>query len=324
MTSNNSPENLFVKSSLPETPAGAVQTAGDMLRQAREARGIDLATLSGMLKVSEAKLRALENNDFKHLPEMAFTRGFAKLVCKRLGIDEKPVLDLLPDLHSSKPSDFAVDLTRPALPSAMREGFRRSRRGGLWWWLLGALVLVLLFLFLMPDEWKNTLYSSDVEASSDEQGQSSETTGAPVPAATPMGMTGMTTLNATDPAAQNGPQDLSPDGEVLDAQPMAADGDAAQPAGDVAPEDVAVTPPVPEELSFSVQGGSSSITVKGNDGSVVMTRVLRDGEEAKVPLDKLPLKVNVGNVKVTKVKLRDQAFELMPHTKRNTANFEVN
>ena len=324
MTSNNTPENLLVKSSSSDEPElELTQTAGELLRRAREERGIDLATLAAVLKVSEQKLQALEANDFGKLPEMAFTRGLAKSICKRLEIDEKPILALLPELHSAKPSDFAVDLTKPMQLNTMRENFDRSRRFGVLWLLVGLVIAAALFFYFMPADWKSKLFSggagesesTSLQAPNGDDSATTRTTTLIAPALT---------VPASEPVSAVPETQQTADASTLTERDVS---DEVQGSEDASQEDVLVDPvpaPEPQEIYFIAKGGSSSITIKGNDGKVILTRTLRDGQEASVSLDQLPIKVNVGNVKATTVKLRGQEFDLQPHAKRNTANFEVN
>lgn len=330
MTSNNSPENLFLKSSSSNGPSEPALTAGQMLRRAREERNIDLATLAGILKVSEGKLRALEADDFERLPEIAFTRGLAKSVCKRLDIDEKPILDLLPSLHSSKPSDYAVDLTKPAHPDQMKENFGKSKRTNIWWLLLVVLIIVLLFLFFMPDSWKKSVFPAE---DNPPQNTATQVDDAENPATASLTLASSNTTmvtptlvssSSTVPEEQNDVAmiDLTANGEngLVDV----AEGVIVQAGENTSPTEGPIIPAAPEELYFSVEGGNSTITVKDNEGRTIVTKTLRDGNELTVSLDKLPLKVSVGSVRRTTVKLRGQEFDLQPHSKNNVANFEVN
>ncbi|MEK9953420.1 MAG: helix-turn-helix domain-containing protein, partial [Curvibacter sp.] len=80
-----------------ETPAPAVtSTAGILLRQAREAAGVDLPSLAAALKVSVRKLEALESDRYEQLPDAVFARALASSICRALKIDPAPALSLLP------------------------------------------------------------------------------------------------------------------------------------------------------------------------------------------------------------------------------------
>ena len=73
-----------------------VVTAGTLLRQAREAVGMDVSVLASALKVPVGKLQALEADDFTALPDAVFARALASSVCRALKIDAAPVLQGLP------------------------------------------------------------------------------------------------------------------------------------------------------------------------------------------------------------------------------------
>ncbi|RYG23534.1 MAG: helix-turn-helix domain-containing protein, partial [Burkholderiales bacterium] len=75
----------------------AALTAGQLLRQAREASGLHIAALAVSLKVPVRKLEALEGDRLEELPDAVFARALASSVCRALRIDSRPILALLPE-----------------------------------------------------------------------------------------------------------------------------------------------------------------------------------------------------------------------------------
>ncbi|HET8747917.1 MAG TPA: helix-turn-helix transcriptional regulator, partial [Ramlibacter sp.] len=71
-------------------------SAGTLLRQAREAAGLHVATLAANLKVPVRKLEALEEDRYEELPDAVFARALASSVCRTLKVDPAPVLQRLP------------------------------------------------------------------------------------------------------------------------------------------------------------------------------------------------------------------------------------
>ena len=71
-------------------------TAGVLLRQYREAHGLQLDTLAQALRVAPAKLAALEADRLSDLPDAMFARALTLAVCRQLKMDAAPVLALLP------------------------------------------------------------------------------------------------------------------------------------------------------------------------------------------------------------------------------------
>jgi len=79
----------------PQADAGPT-SAGALLREARQKKGLHIAALAVMLKVPQAKLEALEADRWQDLPDMTFVRALAKTVCRALKLDAEAVLRLLP------------------------------------------------------------------------------------------------------------------------------------------------------------------------------------------------------------------------------------
>jgi cytoskeleton protein RodZ len=77
-------------------------TAGVLLRQCREAQGFKLDVLAQALRVSPAKLEALEADRLDELPDAMFARALTLAVCRQLKVDAAPVLALLPGQDVSR------------------------------------------------------------------------------------------------------------------------------------------------------------------------------------------------------------------------------
>lgn len=104
---------------------------GKRLKEAREARGLELAQIADMLKVRRAVLEALEDCRFDELPEPPLARGYLKRYAQVLGLDPAPLLALYPSGTLQVPEPAPPPSTRAALP--------------LWpGWLWAALLAVLL------------------------------------------------------------------------------------------------------------------------------------------------------------------------------------
>jgi len=84
------------------TPTTPSVTAGELLRQYRETRGLKVEALAQVLRVSPAKLKALEADRLDELPDTVFARALTLAVCRHLGVDASPVLALLPSQDVSR------------------------------------------------------------------------------------------------------------------------------------------------------------------------------------------------------------------------------
>jgi cytoskeleton protein RodZ len=74
---------------------------GRTLREARERLGLSLAEVAGQIKFAPRQIEALEADDYKRLPEMAFVRGFVRSYARILQLDPQSLLALLPQQESA-------------------------------------------------------------------------------------------------------------------------------------------------------------------------------------------------------------------------------
>ena len=90
----------MTEETIPSTTPRA--SAGALLRQYREAQGFKLDVLAQALRVSPAKLEALEADRLDELPDAMFARALTLAVCRQLKVDAAPVLALLPSQDVSR------------------------------------------------------------------------------------------------------------------------------------------------------------------------------------------------------------------------------
>lgn len=130
---------------------GAESTPGAVLRQARQAQGMDIDAMAATLKVPVQKLQALEQDRFDLLLDPAFVRALASSVCRILKLDPAPVLQRMPpiaafNIRSQNRGINTPFRTRDSV-SGSALGLQFSRRAV----LLGlALLLATLVLIFLP------------------------------------------------------------------------------------------------------------------------------------------------------------------------------
>ena len=74
---------------MPDIP---VTEFGARLKQARLARGVSLAQIATVTKISARSLEAVERNDFSRLPGGIFTRSFVRAYACEVGLDPEVTL----------------------------------------------------------------------------------------------------------------------------------------------------------------------------------------------------------------------------------------
>lgn len=299
-------------------------TAGMLLRRAREAAGLHVATLAVSLKVPVRKLEALEEDRYDQLSDAVFIRALASSVCRTLKIDPQPVLERLP--QSAKPR-LVQD----------REGinapFRAPGDGPKPGWVevlmrpttlaVAALLVGALVIALLP-----TVVHKDEGAAA-----------AKVEPVMPVGTPSTVVTATVEPLPVPQPATQAPAAAATQVQPAAA---PPARAASAAPAPVAaVTPPVSTPAPASVSApaepaaalpatgivvfrakGPSWVQVVDAKGNAVLRRLLEPGETAGAS-GALPLSVTVGSVQTTEVLVRGKPFDPTPMARDNVARFEV-
>jgi cytoskeletal protein RodZ len=130
----------------------AVHQLGEVLRAAREAKGVDLRRVERETKIRERYLAALESGDYRDLPGSVYTKGFLRNYGSYLGLDPEYLIDLY-RLEIS-----ATGAERPRAPIPPRPlAAKRSRAfvvtpgaivGAILFVMVGAFIAYLAFEFI--------------------------------------------------------------------------------------------------------------------------------------------------------------------------------
>jgi cytoskeleton protein RodZ len=305
------------------------QSAGALLRQAREAAGLHVATLAATLKVPVRKLEALEEDRYDLLGDAVFLRALASSICRTLKVDPRPVLQRLPQTASPRLVQEGEGINAPfrAPGDGPRPGVldQVSRPVVLTVvvLLLGALVIIFLPLVQRG-------YDRISEATRSEPVM-------PEPVAAANGPSGGAPQESAPAAAVPAP---SPDPVIAVAATSPPPAAAPAPAGNAAAAKangpaVTSTAAAPQAAGSSPVGalgdrgivvfrarGPSWVQVTDASGATVFRRLMEAGETGGAT-GTLPLSVTVGSVASTEVQVRGQPFNLAPVSRDNVARFEI-
>ncbi|WP_291585892.1 helix-turn-helix domain-containing protein [Comamonas sp. UBA7528] len=315
----------------------AQQTAGSLLRQAREAAGMHVSSLADVLKVPVAKLQALEADDWQALPDAVFTRSVALSICKALQVDAAPVMALLP--KSAATQKFTAPgpgINEPFRDKAVRSVHDTPNPGGAWKWLALALLAGAgggVWYFAQKQDLRDAVVASVQERSERAMGtsQSAHTVDvAPpeVPAAEPVA--------AQEPVAPAAAEAAAPAVAAVPAPAAVAEAPTA-PAASAAPAAVAPAAAAPVEpvaaaaatpaaaagqATLRIQARAATwIQVRGG-GKVLEQKTLNAGEFFETQAPK-PLSVVIGRADAAEVQVGGAAFDLGAVARENVARFEV-
>jgi len=123
-----------------ETESADVVTAGQRLREAREAKGMSLEEIAAQTRIPTRHLASLEVGDWDKLPAATYSIGFAKNYASAVGLDRNEIGDQLrSEMGGSRPVFATPEVYEAADPA-------RTMPKGLVFGALGLLVLVVLAL----------------------------------------------------------------------------------------------------------------------------------------------------------------------------------
>jgi len=301
----------------PVAAAAQGQTAGAMLRNAREAAGLHVAALAVAMKVPVAKLDALENDRHELLPDAVFARALAASMCRTLKIDPAPVLARLPQTGKPRLVQDTDGLNAPfrsprdTVAAHWKDQLTRPMTLTVGALLVGALVVLLWPR--PPDEGSSVAGTASTETPGASSGPAAA--GAPEAATSPVAVTAppevMTASVATAP----------PTAAAALAAPAAPAASAATAAAAAATASAPAAPAATGLIVFRANA-ESWIEVRDASGAVPVRKLLTAGETAGAS-GAMPLQVTVGNAGATEVQVRGKPFDLRGVTRDNVARFEV-
>ena len=314
--------------------ASGHQSAGTMLKEAREARGLHIAALAVLLKVPVKKLEALESDRFDLLPDAVFVRALASSVCRPLKIDAATILDRLPQIGTPKLSYQRTGNNAPfrshcdrAGPSVWAQVSRPAVLAVLVL-LMGALILIFLptiksginIVKLQSNDVKNGIGEVQKTSSGAITGESD------FPVSQSAGPTLMTTSVSGPVSANPVPTvSLAAKGSVAASAPDSLTASAGLASGAANVSAAVVTteklPQASDVVTFAART-ESWVEVADAKGNVILRRTLVAGDVVGAS-GELPLKIVVGRADATQVQIRGKAFDLNAVAKDNVAKFEV-
>ena len=260
-----------------------VGSFGNRLKQARINKNLTLDDVAAELFILRRHLEAIEAEDFRSLPQIAFARGFVINYAKFVGLDPDEIADSFnrnyPDELKKKSVD---DIESPLKPmgTLQREGRRAIRINPLL--VLGLIGLIILAVFLIRTI-SNAKDAAQVETQDsalvDDLSDSEQSAGAAV--------------NTTVVSSGN---DLQSSGSALSLNAEDA------------------------TLDFRVTD-TTPLTVVDATGKTLLTG--EQGAGTYKLAGKAPFKVQIGNVSNVTLNLNGESIKLNDFAQNNQANFSL-
>ena len=289
-----------------EQNTASQDSAGNLLKAARESAGLHIGALAVSLKVPVKRIEALEADNWDAFADTVFVRALASSICRHLKIDSAPILERLPKVVSSSglfdDKGINAPLMSPGFAASTSVFDQLSKTVVLLGLalLVGALVLI---FFPSADHWGQMV--------------ATPTQGGEMP--TPV--TAVVSVSTETPEVMK--QSSSSENEQPNAAvvSMPSEQASSSPQLGVKSESALTSTSKLGQLIFKARA-TSWVEVMDAKGETQLRRNLETGETVNVSGPE-PLSVVIGRADVIEVQLRGKPFDLQAVTKSNVARFEV-
>jgi cytoskeleton protein RodZ len=277
--------------------ADPVVNVGTELREARERQGFHIADMASLLKVSQARIKALEEGHFEQLPDVVFARALAYSMCRVLKMDATAILSHLPQQETQHIHIDSSQLNTPfrsGSPTLLRSlKVYLTQPFGVGVLLLMLGIAIVLWIPTPPRV---------VSTKAMEYGTAKQVEGADADA-----------------------DAVAPFVPLADSTVLTTPSAPSQPSSTpvAAPDEISSTLPDAATSVLLLEATDDSwVSVTEATGSSLLRRILHAGETIPVS-GTLPLSVVLGKADVVMVTVRGKRLDTLAHTNKQVARFEV-
>lgn len=306
-------ENITENNAVPVNNSAEIPATspGQMLCEARERLGLSVMDVASQIKFAPRQIEALEADDYQHLPEAAFLRGFVRSYAKILHLDAQTVLAALPQNKA-----VPVEL----IPGSVGEPFpdvRSVLRQNLIWLGVALLLITIVAGFALwyfttpPEQSKVAQVESPVALPDEIQIDPAQ----PVPEAAVI----EPEAPKMRPSIESETPRMRPSAAVAQSSVQAAstmDSRPAQRNQAIASDTQSDTssPVTSLRLEFSEESWAE---IKDKDGKILSSRVHPGGSVLRVN-GRAPFSILIGRAASVRLFYRDKEVDLVPHTRSST------
>jgi cytoskeleton protein RodZ len=283
-----------VKSTEQLDPDGTSQSSlGRLLTAAREEKGLNIEDVTKQLRMSAHQIKALENDDFRALPNPMYTRGFIRNYARLLQLDPELLLHMYSN-HVPTQTLHSISLPSENIPI-----FNQSKKPWLSYVIASAVIAIalgswLIYMGYAENHADKAVATQLPTASHKHKPKAEAATTEPLP---------MPAL----PAAER----ETVESTVTEGTPPAA---VTRNVQQSAPSGIATL-----KLTFS---DHTWVSVTDRNNKEIFNKTESAGSEDIVQ-GQPPFKIIIGNVSGSKLVFNDKPVDLVPYTKLNVAHLTL-
>ena len=292
-------------------PPGA--TAGALLGAAREASGLSIDAVAQQLKLAPRQVRALEEDDFTHLPGRTFVRGFVRSYARLVHIDPDAVVGALP-AGTAAPALEAPTLQQTATTMGELPSTDHSKPAWARWTI--PLTLAAIVAVAAVYEWMRP-----ASVARQAPGNEAVAVESPVATAVPPGATGTPLSN---PLVAGKPATASvPLAEPAQASPATPTPATTAPTPATAPMPATTAAASGPEQPITIMFRDFSWTeIRDRDGRLLLSGMNPGGTTQNLS-GAPPFDIVIGNAADVRLSYKGRPVDLAPHTRQNVARFKL-
>jgi cytoskeleton protein RodZ len=242
----------------------------EILRAAREERGIDLGSIAEMLKIRRVYLEAIENNDWDNLPELVYAQGFVRSYATFLNLDEQLLSTQFKREFRGGRRTTELEMPQP-IDDNQLPSFRIIAAA-----LIGMFLIYSFWQMAKPDQKIETVptVSQNTETTATNESSTNDTV--------------KTTAETTAADTSQNPAETAPTATT----PTAAE--SAPPNNTPPQTGIAYGATTATRVTLTAVQ-DTWVQIRANDGQTVFSRVMRPGDSFRVP-DSGALTLTTGNL----------------------------
>lgn len=283
---------------------------GQRLKKARELRGLSIAQVAKELHMSERYIEAMESDDYKHLPEPAFVRGYMRRYAQLVKLSADDIAAKFDECYAADNTTPEPD-ARPRNPIQLLGDLKRTR---IPWRAVASIAAIALLVAVIASTIFWRIGSSHNAVISAEPAQVS--TPAPAPAATSAPL-------PSPPANSAAPAATLPTPAA--AATVLPTPQAPAVAGTVLPTPAPAIPVAAASTADTLVltfKGDCWISIKDGSGREVASGIRKAGETVSLS-GAGPYNLNIGNAPLATVEFNGKPVDLKPYTQGYTANLKL-
>jgi cytoskeleton protein RodZ len=282
-------------------------TAGALLGAAREASGLSIDAVAQQLKLAPRQVRALEEDDYTHLPGRTFVRGFVRSYARVVHLDPDVVVGALP-AGAAAPALEAPTLQQTAPTMGELPTTDHSKPAWTRWAI--PLTLATIVAVAAVYEWLRPAGVAHPPA-----GKETVAAESPAVAGAPAGPTG-TPLSNPLVAGRTANESVPP------AEPPQASVAAPTPAATGATPTAATGVSGPEQPITIAFRDFSWTEIRDRDGRLLLSG-MNPGGTAQSVAGTPPFDIVIGNAADVRLTYKGMPVDLAPYTRQNVARLRL-